>query len=216
MKYTIYKITNTINNKFYIGKHQTNNVNDSYMGSGTAIKDAIKKYGKENFIKEILFVFDNEQDMNKKEKELITEELVSNPNCYNVGIGGEGGPHFKGRTHTDETKEKISKSSKLSNRDYTNARNGIKRFHDNIKQSDPDFYKRRAIKLTNRKLSDETKKKISNKLKLYNENLSCEEKEQINMKKKIARNKRKISEEQKLKARESMLKYWQQKKNNIS
>ena len=65
-------------------------------------------------------------------------------------------------------------------------------------------------------VSDETKSKISNKLKLYNENLSCEEKEQINMKKKIARNKRKISEGQKQKARESMLKYWQQKKNNIS
>lgn len=216
MKYTIYKITNTINNKFYIGKHQTNDINDSYMGSGIAITKAIKKHGKENFIKEILFVFDNEQDMNRKEKELITEELVSDPNCYNIGVGGEGGPHFKGKTHTDKTKEKISKSSKLCKRDLTNAINGIKRFHETIMQIDPDFYKRRNSKLAGRKLSDETKSKISNKLKLYNENLSCEEKEQINMKKKIARNKRKISEEQKQKARESMLKYWQQKKNNIS
>lgn len=148
MKYTIYKITNTINNKFYIGKHQTNNINDSYMGSGIAIVKAIKKYGKENFTKEILFVFDNEQDMNKKEKELITEELVSDPNCYNIGVGGEGGPQFKGKHHTDKTKEKISKSAKISNqnRDLTNLRNGIKRFNDNIKQTDPDFYKRRNIK----------------------------------------------------------------------
>lgn len=109
MKYTIYKITNQLNSKYYIGKHQTENINDSYYGSGKAIKAAIKKYGKENFKKEILFVFDNELEMNQKERELITEEVVNDPNSYNCGIGGEGGPHFKNHHHTKETIEKISK-----------------------------------------------------------------------------------------------------------
>lgn len=43
MKYTIYKIVNLINNKFYIGKHQTIDPNDDYLGSGNAILAAIKK-----------------------------------------------------------------------------------------------------------------------------------------------------------------------------
>ena len=73
MKYTIYQITNLINKKIYIGKHQTQNINDNYFGSGIALLKAIAKHGKENFVKEILFVFDTEEEMNNKEKELITE-----------------------------------------------------------------------------------------------------------------------------------------------
>jgi len=112
MKYTIYKITNIINNRYYIGKHQTESINDNYFGSGIAIKEAIKKYGKDNFKKEVLFVFDNEVEMNNKEIELIDESFVKRKDTYNIGIGGEGGSHFKGRNHTDETKLKLSISAK--------------------------------------------------------------------------------------------------------
>lgn len=87
MFYTVYKITNLINKKFYIGKHKTNDLNDEYMGSGKLIKRAIKKYGKDNFIKELLFMFDTEQEMNEKEKELV---LISEE-TYNLCEGGNGG-----------------------------------------------------------------------------------------------------------------------------
>lgn len=88
MFYTIYKITNTINNKYYIGVHKTNNPMDGYYGSGIVIQDAIKKHGKQNFIKEILFIFDNSQAAYAKEREIVDEEFVKNPNTYNMQIGG--------------------------------------------------------------------------------------------------------------------------------
>ena len=57
--YTVYRTTNNINNKIYIGVHKTTNPNDKYLGSGLAIKSSIKKHGKENFTKSILFEYDN-------------------------------------------------------------------------------------------------------------------------------------------------------------
>ena len=90
MFFTIYKITNKINYKFYIGKHKTNNLNDGYMGSGKLIRRAIEKYGLDNFEKTILHIFDNEKDMNDKEKELV---LLSEES-YNLCPGGQGGFGF--------------------------------------------------------------------------------------------------------------------------
>lgn len=90
-KFVIYKTVNLVNGKFYIGKHKTSDLQDSYLGSGVALNCAIKKYGEKNFQKEILFVFDNEHDMNHKEIELITEDLINNPQCYNIALGGQGG-----------------------------------------------------------------------------------------------------------------------------
>ena len=84
MFYTVYKITNNLNGKYYIGKHQTKDLNDGYMGSGKFLKRAIKKCGLDNFSKEILHVFPTEQEMNDKEKELVT----LNEMCYNRCEGG--------------------------------------------------------------------------------------------------------------------------------
>ena len=129
MFYTVYKITNTLNNRYYIGVHKTNKINDSYYGSGIIIKEAIKKYGKENFKKEILFTFDNKDEAYAKEKELVNEITLKDPLIYNVQIGGIptidwtvgrkhlfsknmsgiNHPHF-GKSHSEETKNKIKKS----------------------------------------------------------------------------------------------------------
>ena len=51
----IYLTTNTINGMKYIGKHY-GELDDSYLGSGKLIKQAILKYGKDHFIKSILYI----------------------------------------------------------------------------------------------------------------------------------------------------------------
>jgi hypothetical protein len=89
--YTVYKTTNTLDGKSYIGKHQTKDLDDGYMGSGKHLKRAIEKYGISNFQKEILFQFDNEIDMNAKEAELVTEEFCLRVDTYNMCVGGKGG-----------------------------------------------------------------------------------------------------------------------------
>jgi hypothetical protein len=182
MKYTIYQITNKLNGKTYIGKHQTKNINDGYFGSGIALKEAIKKYGKENFIKEILFVFETETEMNAKERELITEEFVNRRDTYNLGIGGEGGPHFKGKTHSKETINKIKakidyveegrKLSKKYKEGELIAWNKGKTLTKETKQkmSEAKIGKKRSLSeegrknlsesLTGRKHSEETKQKM--------------------------------------------------------
>lgn len=106
----IYLTTNLVNNKKYIGQHK-GKPNDSYLGSGIHIKQAIKKYGKENFKKEVLEYANSQEELNELEIKIIAlHNAVEDKNYYNVAIGGYtpvvvGG--MKGKKHTEETKQKL-------------------------------------------------------------------------------------------------------------
>jgi len=89
--HTVYKITNLINKMIYVGAHSTDLINDTYYGSGFRLTLAIKKYGKENFKKEILHVFDSPIDMFNKEKEIVNIEFLKRNDVYNIVEGGFGG-----------------------------------------------------------------------------------------------------------------------------
>ena len=84
----IYKTTNKINGKFYIGFDTKNN--PDYLGSGLRLDLAIKKYGKENFVKEILEICENEKQLSERERFWIKETRAVEIG-YNISEGGDGG-----------------------------------------------------------------------------------------------------------------------------
>ena len=110
----IYKTINTITGKIYVGKCSSTLKNSkSYLGSGLLLNKSIKKYGKQYFFKEMLEIIED-GDLNERERFWINELKSNNPNIgYNLTNGGDGGALFKGRHHTRETIDKITKSRKL-------------------------------------------------------------------------------------------------------
>jgi len=86
----LYKITNTKNGRYYLGIHSTSNLEDGYLGGGKRIKNSVKKHGKEFHIKEILEFFESREKLVEKEKELVDHELLKDPMCMNIKLGGEG------------------------------------------------------------------------------------------------------------------------------
>ena len=106
MSWCIYRITNLINGKTYIGQHKYKKLNDEYMGSGVYLAKAKKKYGIENFKKDILvFGIVRKDFIDLLEKEYIKFYRSIGKAEYNIANGGNG----RG-TVSDETKQKISKS----------------------------------------------------------------------------------------------------------
>jgi hypothetical protein len=124
MYYYIYKTTNLLNGKYYIGMHKTTNLNDGYLGSGNLLKRAIKKYGKDNFIKEILLFCESLDELRSNEQQYVTEQVTSDPNSYNLKLGGQGGftdemrqtsyNTFRNRLDNDpEFAKRISENNKI-------------------------------------------------------------------------------------------------------
>lgn len=106
--YIIYKTTNILDGKFYIGQHeQLTSGADNYLGSGTYLKRSMKKYGKENFVREILEYCTS---ANINDREIYWINITSA--CifgYNLTSGGEG---TRGYRHTQNSREQMSESRK--------------------------------------------------------------------------------------------------------
>lgn len=112
----VYKTTNTINGKIYIGVHCCNILENTYLGSGVLLKPAIKKYGRDNFTKEILHICDSYEDALDIERSLVNIDFVKDRLTYNMEIGGRGGKYWTG--------ELIEKMSITQKQRYKNgARN---------------------------------------------------------------------------------------------
>ena len=162
----IYKTTNLINGKIYIGQDSNNDA--KYLGSGLLLNYAIKKYGKENFIKEILQTCESKSDLNKFEKHWIQEFNSTDKRIgYNISEGGTGGKLVpiegkKGKTYEEYYgDEKAAQLKQL----FSEIRKGRKLGYKNI--TSEEVGKKISDALKNRQLPEEHKKNVANGLKKF-------------------------------------------------
>lgn len=101
--FIVYKTTNLINGRIYVGVHNCSN--DKYLGSGTALSLAIEKYGKDNFKRETLFEFMTLEEALTKEAEIVNEDFVNDSTTYNLTVGGGMPPVMYGNTYKLGVKE---------------------------------------------------------------------------------------------------------------
>jgi len=154
----IYKTTNIITNRYYIGMHSTNDIEDGYMGSGKRLWYSINKYGKENHKIKILEYLPNRKDLSEREKELVNEDILQDKMCMNLIVGGTGG--IFSEEHHEKMKKGASKwlKEKWKEQEYRNKT--IKMISENTKKT----HKKGKLKYDNFKdkcHTEETKNKMS-------------------------------------------------------
>jgi group I intron endonuclease len=161
MIHFVYETTNLINNKKYIGKHSTTNIDDGYLGSGIVLKQAINKYGRKNFKRKILVIVDSEEEAYEYEQKLITKKIIESNDYYNIMLGGEGCGSGKnhpmyGKQMSEESKKKISNSLKGKNHPMYG-----KHFSDEHNNKISESQRGENGNMWGKKASKETKQKMS-------------------------------------------------------
>lgn len=171
----IYKTTNLLNSKVYIGKSMKT-FNENYLGSGILLQKAIKKYGRENFSVEMIDYAEDMNELNQKEKYWIKEY---NGNSYNIAEGGTGGNTLGNHPNKKEHYKKVAKKISKTLKGHTVSKEARKKqsishtgWFDRLTEIEREEYRK---KLSNkmkevykdghhnkgRKLSEETKHKLS-------------------------------------------------------
>jgi group I intron endonuclease len=190
----IYKITNMINNKSYVGVTIQPDGLSRFKAHMSAIRSgkgcpllqkAVNKYGEAAFTFQILIIcFD--EDVFKYEKEYIMKYNAMSPNGYNVAEGGKSGRNFLGKTHSEETKKILSEKSKeygLRPEVKERSRQNMIKLNEKRKNGDISEKWKEAIKSgkmggtcnKGRKVKEDVKKKISEGLKAYFNNKKISE-----------------------------------------
>jgi len=165
----VYKATNTVNNKVYIGKtirninhakarHKNRAFRDNYI---TYFYNALRKYGWEAFSWQVVFNGSSDEEIQAKEIELIAEHQDI---CYNMTSGGDGSAGIK---VSEETRKKHSENSKGPN---NNCFGLLGKDHPTYGNKHSDEFKQRmSERMSGRVLSDQTKDKLSQAKKTYTE-----------------------------------------------
>lgn len=164
----VYKTTNLLNNRMYIGQHRSPKFDITYYGSGEILKLALKKYGKKNFKVEVLYEADSIEELNQKEIEFI--KFYKNKYgdlCYNIAQGGEGGNVLLYKTE----EEKLAFVKKMT--EINQKRCKTKEFRDAISKATKERYSVKEEREKHSKLlkeiwdNDELKIQQSQKLSGY-------------------------------------------------
>lgn len=208
----IYLTKNLINNKKYIGQRKWDNEEtiseDNYLGSGKIFKQAIKKYGEENFEKEILCICFSQEELNDKEKFYIEKtNAVKSSEYYNIHAGGTGGNTRAG--YSEEEMELFRNKMKTARKDFRHSEETKQKLRE-IGLKRPNHMKLPKY----RKMFSEMFKGENNPM--YGRKLSEEQKQKLkdSHNGKFDYNKGKImSEEQKIKISQTMKRAWENEEN---
>jgi hypothetical protein len=146
--------------------HCAYSLDDGYLGSGLKLRNSIRKYGRENFKREIMEFLSSKEELADREAELVNDDLLNDPLCLNLKKGGIGGGKFFSEEHRKKCsdaglnafKEKIKTDEDLHKK-YQSL--GSQRMKDNWEKG-----KVTNFKWTGLHLSDDHKKKIGKKNKI--------------------------------------------------
>lgn len=157
----IYKTTNLLSGKYYIGMHSTYDLNDGYMGSGKRLKRSLNKYGKENHKVEILEFLSSRNELKKREEEIVSLNEVAKEECMNLKVGGTGGFSIEQQKINAKKSHVKQKILKETNKEWSDKRS------KNASESNKKAYKegkrekKQVLDWTGLNHSEETKEKMS-------------------------------------------------------
>lgn len=122
-KFFIYKTINVITGKYYIGMHATSRMRDGYIGSGLILRRSVAKYGRANHKREILEFCNSQSELILRETEIITEELLADPLCMNIRLGGKGGGKWTPEQQRENNHRSLERQRELRlNPDWVNIK----------------------------------------------------------------------------------------------
>lgn len=107
-----YKTVCTVSNSYYFGIHSTDDMNDGYLGSGRRLVRSVKLHGKASHRREVIAYFPDRKSLIEAEEHLITTSMLADKACMNMIPGGHVSSGMTGRKHSEETKKKMSESTK--------------------------------------------------------------------------------------------------------
>lgn len=167
----IYKTINQINGKYYIGMHSTDILEDNYIGSGMRLWHAIKKYGRENFIKEILEFLPDRKTLSEREEQIVNYDLISDPLCMNLQLGGYHSTGTLGKKYSEESRKKMSewKRSDEMKKRISQSHLGLCPSLETRQKMSNSAKKRKVNGMSGKTQSHETRQKISAKKRLRKE-----------------------------------------------
>ena len=158
----IYKTTNLLSGKYYIGMHSTDNIEDGYLGSGKRLRYSINKYGVENHKREIVEFVESRKELISREKEIVNLNEIAKEDCMNLMVGGKGG-----FISEEQQKKRSEIANKKLNFKLKNDFNFLNFFRKNVSMGLKNSYKNGRIgknyfSWKGKKRSEETRLKISN------------------------------------------------------
>lgn len=169
----VYCTTNMVNGRKYIGQHKVGQPNDNrYLGSGLFFKQAIEKYGRQNFAREILGYANSKEELDQLEIDMISKyNAVDSDEFYNIAPGAYS------HNQTQETRDKIRNTlTGIKRSDETRAKMSECKKRENLSE---ETRRKLSEAATRRTYSPEEKQRLRANLDKYRQSEEYQQKQEM-------------------------------------